>query len=264
MVEEKNGSSDYYSAPKVFDFGENKKPDDFQKVAVTVQPGGDMCVYLNGTLVKMVNPNKGNAPYDTHIDETWATATKNSYFSIGGRYNGAVDRTSTGSLRNVQFYDFAMDAACVTAYNINGKITVDDAADLVKVTDVQEVSFADGEATKSVLNTSMTNEEMLAEMNDAEAVLTLSDENTVSAPVHWITVEKNGDEYVAKGVFNTTKLGIVNTFGNQVVYTLNVVGLKSIGEPVFEGEVLKGELRDSMSETEMLALIQFSRSNSCF
>ena len=248
------GASSVYNAPKVFEFGENNAPTEYQKIVTTVQPGGDMLVYLNGELVSLTNPNKGNKAWDTSIPEDWATATKNSFFAIGGRYNGAVDKTASGSIRNVQFYDFAMDANCVTAYNANGKVTTEDASALPKVTSLEEVVF-DGEPTKEILNTAMTTGEMLSLLNDAEAKLNLSNGSTVNTPITWTKVEKVEDKFIASGKISSSRLGYMNAFGTEVSYVLDVVSLKALSEPVFSGEILKGELKDNMTESEMLALI---------
>ncbi|MBQ8885762.1 MAG: hypothetical protein IJY62_05300 [Clostridia bacterium] len=219
-------NNDYYSAPKVFEYGANKAPTDFEKIIVSVQPGGNMTVYRNGTAVALTNPNASNAAWDTSIDSTWATATGKSFFSIGGRYNGAADKLSTGSIRNVAFYDFAMDETCVTAYNTNGKVTTDDIANLTYITDAN-VGF-EGEATSQTLDTSMTEEAMLAAMNEGTVTLTLSNSTTVEAPITWTGIEQENDKYYAKGSFETSKLGYANTFGNEIAYELTVVELSAV------------------------------------
>ena len=249
-----DGTSNIFNAPKVFEYGENNAPMEYEKIVATVQPGGDMLIYRNGALVTLTNPNKGNQAWDTSIDANWATATKNSFFSIGGRYNGAVDKTATGSIRNVQFYDFAMDADCVSAYNTNGQITTEDVKNLAMVTGLNEVVF-DGEPTDKILNTAMPVEEMFASLNSANAKFNLSNGSTVSTPITWTAVEKVDDKFYAKGEISATKLGYINTYGTQISYELSVIEIKAISEPVFAGDVLKGEIKDNMSTEEMLALI---------
>ena len=248
------GVSSVYNAPKIFDFGENNAPTEYQKIVVSVQPGGDMLVYLNGELVALKNSNKNNQAWDTSIDETWATATKNSFFAIGGRYNGAVDRMSSGSIRNVQFYDFAMDATCVSAYNTNGQLTTADTVNLPTVTGLEEVVF-DGEPTNVILNAGMSDQEMLSALNSANAKFVLSNGSFVSTPITWVGIERDGQDCYAKGSISSTKLGYVNTFGTEITYKLSVVEFKSLGEPIFAGEVLKGEIKDTMSKQEMLSLV---------
>ncbi|MBQ8885760.1 MAG: hypothetical protein IJY62_05290 [Clostridia bacterium] len=244
-------SSQYYDGAKVFDG--NAAPTEFQKVVVSVQPGEEMCVYLNGSKITLTNPNAGNAALNTTIDTDWATATGNSFFSIGGRYNGAVDKTSKGSIRNVAFYDFAMDETCVTAYNTNGKVTVNDLSGMKYITGAS-VTFAD-KATSVALNSTMTEEAMLAAMNEGTAALTLSDGTTAETPITWTGIEKIEQTYFAKGTITTGKLGYANAFGTEIAYELTVAELKSLGEAVFAGEVLKGEVKDSMTEAEMLEQI---------
>ena len=246
------GVGNIYNIPKVTDGSE--APTDYQKVVVSVQPGGNMLVYLNGSLVSLVNSNKSNQAWDTSISEDWATGTDGSFFAIGGRYNGAVDRTSTGSIRNVQFYDFAMDATCVSAYNTNGQVTTSDTVNLAKVTGLKEVVF-DGEPTKDVLKAGMTDAEILELLNSAEAKFNLSNDKTVTTPITWTGIEKEQDTYYAVGSISSTKLGYINSYGTEVRYQLTVVNVKSLGTPVFAGEMLKGEIKDTMSEQEMLALV---------
>jgi len=227
MLSWDGGNSDVYNAPKIpFATGESVAPTEYQRVVVSVQPGGNMLVYLNGKLVALTNPQKNKA-WDTSIDETWATATKNSFFAIGGRYNGAVDKMATGSIRNVQFYDFAMDATCVKSYDRTGVVNTAHLSNLNTITSVGEVEL-DGEITSEQLNDGMTADEMLSKVNDASAVVTLSDGSTTSATITWTEVITDGEKYFVKGSANTSKLGYANLCGYEVSYELPVVELPKV------------------------------------
>ena len=115
----------YTDAPKIHDGA--SEPNDYLKVVVSVQPGAQIVVYLDGAAITLYKGNTTTV-VDTTIGKDWKTATGSYFFSIGGPYNGAVDTTKTAkaNLKNVAFYDFAMDANCVSAYNTNGKVTTDD------------------------------------------------------------------------------------------------------------------------------------------
>lgn len=89
---------------------------DFAKVIVSAQPGGQLKVYVNGIEVTSEEKLPADLPDD------WSPYDKNCTFSIGANYNGAASYASTGSIKNVVFYDFAMSTDEVTEYNETGKI----------------------------------------------------------------------------------------------------------------------------------------------
>ena len=217
----------YADAPKIYDGV--SEPEDYLKVAVSVQPGEKMTVYLNGEEVALLKGNTTTV-IDTSLAETWTTAAGKYFFSIGGSYNGAVDtsRTAKGTIRNVSFYDFAMDAACVTAYDRNGKITTEDVAGIKSITGA-EVSF-ESEATNVPLNSSMTAEEMLSALNEGTAVLSISDGSQAECPIVWTEVEVIDGRYYANGRISTSKLGYANAFGSEVTYELTVSDSDAQGE----------------------------------
>lgn len=223
--------------------------DNFHKVIISVQPGGQLNAWVDGALVTAEN----KLPISP-LSEDFTLHSPNGAFAIGSRYNGNATYPSTASIKNVTFYDFAMDEAAATAYNTNGKLTASDCAGLTTITGAT-ATFAE-EPTKSVLNLSMTEEEMLAEMNEATATLTLSNEGTATAPIVWKQVVKEGQNYFAVGTFDATKLGYANVYGNEVRYQLSVATVESIGDPVFpNGQIAKSELKDSMTAEEMLAAL---------
>ena len=223
---------------------------DFAKVIISAQPGGQLKVYVNGTEVTSEEKLPADLPDD------WSPYDQNCTFSIGANYNGAAAYQSTGAIKNVVFYDFAMDADCAAAYNTNGKVTPADVDGMTTITNISvtDESFGENEPTKVTLNTSLSATEMLAQMNEATATITLSDKTTKTAPVTWTSVTETDGTYYANGTVETSKLGYANTYGT-VRYALDVVEIKGITEPVFEGEVTKGELLDSMTQEEMCALI---------
>lgn len=223
----------------------------FQKVIISAQPGGTLNIYVNG----VAYVKEGKVPAE--LSASWSPYDASVPFSVGARYNGAADMTAKGALKNVVFYDFAMDAACAAAYNANGKVTPADVSGMKTITGltVTETSF-DGEPTKTVLYSAMTPEDMLAQMNAANATVLLSDQSTLTAPVTWTGIVREGDRYFAQGTVDTRKLGFANGYGNVVSYELTVAEIREIGEPVFaDGKVTSGELKDSMTEEEMLVLV---------
>ena len=225
---------------------------DFSKVIISAQPGGQLKVYVNGTEVTSEEKLPADLPDD------WSPYDQNCTFSIGANYNGAAAYTSTGSIKNVVFYDFAMDATAAAAYNTNGKLTPADVKGMTTITglSVTDESFGENEPTKANLYSGMSAADMLAQMNEANATVTLSDKTTKTAPVTWTSVTETDGTYYANGTVDTTKVGYANVYGNSVSYALEVAEIESISEPQFAGgEVTKGELRDSMTEEEMLALI---------
>lgn len=224
---------------------------EFAKVIISAQPGGQLKVYVNGTEVTSEEKLPADLPDD------WSPYDQNCTFSIGANYNGAAAYTSTGSIKNVVFYDFAMDAACAAAYNTNGKVTPADVKGMTTITglSVTDESFGENDPTKVQLYSGMSSADMLAQMNEATATVTLSDSTTATAPVVWTSVTETDGTYYANGTVDTAKLGYANVYGNTVSYALEVAEIEGISEPQFAGEVTKGELRDSMTEEEMLALI---------
>jgi hypothetical protein len=209
-----------YSAPRIYNNG-TTEPTEYQRIVATVQPGGNISVYLNGKLVALYDGNDNKTPWDTSIGEDWATATKNTYFSIGGDYNGAVTKMASGSIRNVQFYDFAMDATCVKAYDRTGVVTTNHVSNLKSITNAQ-VNF-DGEVTKSEITNKMTASEMLEKVNDATATLTVSDGSTESATIAWKDVVNKDGKYYVKGKVESSKTGFANLYGYEVSYELPVI-----------------------------------------
>lgn len=146
-----------------------------------------------------------------------------------------------------------MDNAAAVAYTTNGKLTASDLGGMTTISSAK--AKFEGDATKVALNEAMSVEKMFESLNPATAELTLSDGKTASADVVWQKVEKADNKYYAVGTVNSKKLGYANLAG-EVRYELTVASIKGAGEPVFEGnEITKGELKDSMTEAEMLALI---------
>ena len=231
----------------------NTTDDAFTKIIISAQPGGQLRTWVNGT--EFIDTTESKMPAD--LPDDWSPYDQNCTFSIGANYNGAAAYTSTGSIKNVVFYDFAMDATAAAAYNTNGKVTPADVAGMTTITglSVTDESFGENDPTKVQLYSGMSSADMLAQMNEATATVTLSDETTATAPVTWTSVTETDGTYYANGTVDTTKVGYANVYGNSVSYALEVAEIEGISEPKFSGEVTKGELRDSMTEEEMLALI---------
>lgn len=221
----------------------NGEPEKYHTIIISAQPGGKIRVWNDG--VKLSE--------EKEVSATWTAYDENNMFSIGGEFNDAAAYTSAASLKNVVVYDFAMDNAAAVAYTTNGKLTASDLGGMTTISSAK--AKFEGDATKVALNEAMSVEKMFESLNPATAELTLSDGKTASADVVWQKVEKADNKYYAVGTVNSKKLGYANLAG-EVRYELTVASIKGAGEPVFEGnEITKGELKDSMTEAEMLALI---------
>ncbi len=221
----------------------NGELEKYHTIIISAQPGGKIRVWNDG--VKLSE--------EKEVSATWTAYDENNMFSIGGEFNGAAAYTSAASLKNVVVYDFAMDNAAAVAYTTNGKLTASDLGGMTTISSAK--AKFEGDATKVALNEAMSVEKMCESLNPATAELTLSDGKTASADVVWQKVEKADNKYYAVGTVNSKKLGYANLAG-EVRYELTVASIKGAGEPVFEGnEITKGELKDSMTEAEMLALI---------
>lgn len=221
----------------------NGELEKYHTIIISAQPGGKIRVWNDG--VKLSE--------EKEVSATWTAYDENNMFSIGGEFNGAAAYTSAASLKNVVVYDFAMDNAAAVAYTTNGKLTASDLGGMTTISSAK--AKFEGDATKVALNEAMSVEKMFESLNPATAELTLSDGKTATADVVWQKVEKADNKYYAVGTVNSKKLGYANLAG-EVRYELTVASIKGAGEPVFEGnEITKGELKDSMTEAEMLALI---------
>lgn len=221
----------------------NGELEKYHTIIISAQPGGKIRIWNDG--VKLSE--------EKEVSATWTAYDENNMFSIGGEFNGAAAYTSAASLKNVVVYDFAMDNAAAVAYTTNGKLTASDLGGMTTISSAK--AKFEGDATKVALNEAMSVEKMFESLNPATAELTLSDGKTASADVVWQKVEKADNKYYAVGTVNSKKLGYANLAG-EVRYELTVASIKGAGEPVFEGnEITKGELKDSMTEAEMLALI---------
>ena len=221
----------------------NGELEKYHTIIISAQPGGKIRVWNDG--VKLSE--------EKEVSATWTAYDENNMFSIGGEFNGAAAYTSAASLKNVVVYDFAVDNAAAVAYTTNGKLTASDLGGMTTISSAK--AKFEGDATKVALNEAMSVEKMFESLNPATAELTLSDGKTATADVVWQKVEKADNKYYAVGTVNSKKLGYANLAG-EVRYELTVASIKGAGEPVFEGnEITKGELKDSMTEAEMLALI---------
>ena len=222
----------------------------YQKVVISAQPGGKLMVFVNG---KRWIDAEGKLNDSSLLPADWNINNGAAKFAVGAAYNGNGAYSTNGAVRNVQIFDFAMDATAAVAYQTNGFITTDDFSDIKEVLKAEAVFEAD--ATTSPLFETMKVEEMFALLNSAKASLTLSDTSAIEAPLTWKNVVKEGDKYFAIGEFSTEGLGVINNVGNTVKHELTVLKVKSIGAPVFAGDVLNAEVDASKTNEEILAAI---------
>ena len=224
--------------------------DTYQKMVISAQPGGRLMVFVNGKRW-IDGEGKGKLDEDELLAEDWNINNGAAKFAIGASYNGNGAWSAGGAVRNVQIYDFAMDATAAVAYQTNGYITTNDFSSIKEVLKAEAAFEAD--ATTAPLNETMKPEEMFALLNTAKARITLSDTSTTDVALTWKEVVKEGEKYYAIGEFSTEGMGVINNVGNVVKHELEVLKVKSIGEPVFAGEILNAEVDASKTDAEILA-----------
>lgn len=200
---------------------------DFHKVALTVQPGGKIEVYLDGVV-----------KYSYDAPETYNLRDNTMRFSLGGDSAwGNLYDPFIGSLRNVYIYDFAMTAAQVGVLNESLSIDTDDLTGQTYLTgaDASTLTFADGEITSAPLYNNMTEAEMLAAMGSATVKGTLSDGTRTDIPVIWTSIEENEGVWTAYGHAQNVGLGIPSALSGDTNVTQTLTVAEAYDITVAEG-----------------------------
>lgn len=113
----------------------------FTKIIISAQPGGQLRTWVNGT--EFIDTTESKMPAE--LPESWSPLDENCTFSIGANYNGAAAYPSVGAVKNVVFYDFAMDEEQAAEYNDTGKLVEDvfSEEDLKELLPVAKYEFED-------------------------------------------------------------------------------------------------------------------------
>lgn len=125
---------------------------------------------------------------------------------IGGLYSEGKPviydgETASVTFSSVKIYDFAMTDAQVETLVKTGKMQ-SNSVDAYIASVGTAADFGENQPTKTQLLTSMSQSEMLANLNAATVVATLSDETTQDVAVNWLSVEKdeNDGKWYATGI----------------------------------------------------------------
>ena len=183
----------------------------FEEVALSVQPGGKITVYLNGV-----------AKYNYDCPADYSMANGNMRFAIGcdGTW-GAARNYFIGSLKDVAIYDFAMTADQIDTVSALNKIKTNA---LTTEKYISAIDTANVTTAACELLDTMSTDEMLAAIQGKSTVkATLSDETTKDLAVNWATVTEADGVYTAKGYVENTGIGLPTTIGRtEVISVLNV------------------------------------------
>ena len=183
----------------------------FEEVALSVQPGGKITVYLNGV-----------AKYNYDCPADYSMANGNMRFAIGcdGTW-GAARNYFIGSLKDVAIYDFAMTADQIDTVSALNKIKTNA---LTTEKYISAIDTANVTTAACELLDTMSTDEMLAAIQGKSTVkATLSDETTKDLAVNWATVTEADGVYTAKGYVENTGIGLPTTVGRtEISYELPV------------------------------------------
>ena len=151
--------------------------------------------------------------------------TENTGMGIGGLYNNGTPtiydgETSSVTFSTVKIYDFAMNDAQIETLNKADKLQSNSVESYIAAVDT-EVSFGDNQPTKTQLLTSMPQEELVANLNAATAMATLSDGTTRALPVNWLSVAKDESDgkWYAYGMVGGLGCGLPSAVGKTDVKT---------------------------------------------
>ena len=149
--------------------------------------------------------------------------TENTGMGIGGLYSEGKpviydsDKSSV-TFSSVKIYDFAMTDAQVETLVKTGKMQ-SNSVDTYIASVGTAADFGENQPTKTQLLTSMPQSEMLANLNAATVVATLSDETTKNVAVNWLSVEKdeNDGKWYATGMAGGIGCGLPSAVGAVTV-----------------------------------------------
>lgn len=172
---------------------------EYHKVALTVQQGGKIAVYLDG-----------EEKYSYDLPQNFTLKEGDMRFSLGGECVwGNLYSAFNGNLRNVAIYDFAMTAAQVKTVGASGMVKTNNfTTPWIETVDASEVTFKDGTATAAVIYDKNTPEEMLAKVNSATVKAGLSDGSQTELNVVWTKVGKDGEDWKVYGFVQNVGIGI--------------------------------------------------------
>ena len=149
--------------------------------------------------------------------------TENTGMGIGGLYSNGKpviydsDKSSV-TFSSFKIYDFAMTERQIETLGKVGKIQSLNVSQYIASVGT-EADFGENKPTKTQLLTSMPQSEMLANLNAATVVATLSDETTQNVAVNWLSVEKdeNDGKWYATGIAGGIGCGLPSAVGAVTV-----------------------------------------------
>ena len=158
-------------------------------VVLSVNLEGNITVYVDG--VKM---------YSYATPAGYSLADGSMQFAIGGRgVWGGFRNPFVGEISNVAIYDFAVNDSQANELCVTHELKTGITTTATYVANVSTTPVFAGDVTSVPLTTAMSAEEMLAAINDANVVATLSDESSLDLPVIWTRVVNEAGVYTAYG-----------------------------------------------------------------
>jgi hypothetical protein len=185
-----------------------------QHIIVSVDLEGKIVVYVNGV-----------AKYSHNTPAGYSMSERDMYFAVGGNGTwGAMRNPFVGEISNLAIYDFAVNAEQAKVLNKTHKVNTNTMSKPYVVSVNETPVFVNDKVAKVELNTAMTVEEMLAEINEAKVVATLSNDTTKDIPVVWNEVVETEGVYKVLGSVKVVDHNIISTVHNiDVEVKLTVV-----------------------------------------
>lgn len=175
---------------------------EYHKVALTVDLDGKIIVYLDGN---------ASANYAFETPEGFNLKDSNMRFAMGGESCwGNLYNAFTGNLKNVCFYDFALNAEQIKTLGADYSLDTGDLGTTayLESVDSSTLTFENDKVTVETLYEEMSQEQMLACMGNATVKGTLSDKSEKKLPVIWTSVKETDDGWKAHGHVQNAGLGL--------------------------------------------------------
>ena len=211
----------------------------YTRITITVKPGGQINVYINGALSTSENKIPADIPADWTL---YNSADDQCRFAIGAPVNNRGDIGTTGKagVKELVFYNKEFSAAEVTQY------WADYEAAHAKVTSA-EYDFSDSITVAAAAS----NAHVLKYAQNGTYEVTMSDGTKLNANVTWTgVVDRDGAKYLEGAISGVNNPDGVKAYGKINAITTKVVSAEVDSGAVFPATATNEQIMGAVKDGE--------------